>query len=98
METSDFSLSFLDGLGEVFCDEDVERIWRDRVFPLVLTADFATNWKVVKDTSGVFFAPSGTRCRVEPQRNSAPLSSANSSVINLENIPYESIIFAKITY
>ena len=100
--TSDYSLPFLRDLGSNFSNEDVERIWRNRVFPLVYTDDFTTNWSAVRDSNGRFVASTGARCRVEPRPHHAPQCQIPVRQLDgtsqQEQISYEAIIFGKVVH
>lgn len=98
---TDYSLSFLCDLGHAFTDEDVERIWCNRVFPLVFTDDFTTNWSAVRDPNGIFVASTGARCRVEPQPHHVPRCQVvirQGGTVRQERISYDAIIFAKVVH
>ncbi|KAJ5835806.1 hypothetical protein N7447_001832 [Penicillium robsamsonii] len=98
---SDYSLPFLSDLRHEFSNEEVEQIWRNRVFPLVFTDDFASNWSAVRDPNGMFVAPSGARCRVEPRPHHEPQCQVmiqQGDTRHQERISYESIIFSKVVH
>ncbi|GIK05563.1 hypothetical protein Aspvir_009676 [Aspergillus viridinutans] len=99
--SNDYSLPFLSELGPEPRDEDVEQMWRNRVFPLVFTDDFASNWSAVRDPKGMFVAPSGSRCRVEPRPHHAPqclVVIQQGDMRRQERVSYEAIIFSKVVH
>ncbi|KAK1979344.1 heterokaryon incompatibility protein-domain-containing protein [Colletotrichum cereale] len=101
MSLSDYTLAFLSGLGASYDDEDVDNIWRGRIFPLVRTDDFATNWMMVSDPNGSFITSSGSRCRVDPQPHH---SGQCQSTVHQDNGPrqviisYQAVVFAKVAH
>ncbi|KAK1493911.1 hypothetical protein CCUS01_13792 [Colletotrichum cuscutae] len=72
-----------------------------RVFPLVHTGDFHANWVAVDDPGGIFGTVSGARCRVEPQLHHVARCEVKADYdrgSGVDIIPYEAIIFAKVSY
>lgn len=98
---SSFSLSFLEGLGPGFTDQDVEAAWEGRLFPLVCTNDFKENWRAIPDSEGIFVTSSGVRCTVLPQPHHEPSCKVlvrEDGNARYQMISYEAVIFAKVVY
>lgn len=102
MATDSYALPFLKQLGDTFTEQDVESLWEDRHFPLVRTDDFDQNWTIVPDDSGLFVAPSGSKCYVEPQahfKSQCQITIRRDNGLNEEEaFGYEAIIFANVVY
>lgn len=98
---NDYTLPFLSDLPRQFSNNDVEQIWRKRAFPLVFTEDFSSNWSAVPDPNGIFIAPSGAHCRVEPQPHhisECQVMIQEGETRRQEVFSYEAIIFSKVVH
>lgn len=61
-----YSLSFLKQRGQGYCDDDVERLWANRIFPLIQLVEFSQNWSAIRDDTDIFCNDAGSRYRVQP--------------------------------
>jgi hypothetical protein len=98
---SDYSLSFLNCLSQHSGDDEIEALWVERTFPLVRTADFDRNWQEVEDPKGIFVNEAGSRFQVLPQdhyRHQCQIKLVISGIEKDVPIPYETIVFAKVSF